>query len=685
MFHEIHKYGAEYRRLKSSLLFGLPYGNALPDQSDTDLEPGCLFFLTTDEGIYKHNGTLWTLVAGGGSGVVIGDGLISGGQVTWVSGLIFDVQAAVYRINGVTYNSPATQITLPASDPTNPRYDLILLNTSSVVDTIQGTPAVSPLQPTSDPATELGLAYVHIAAAATVPTGISNITIYNENTEWTGTGDYTGLNFNYATNPFSGSKSTFVTSGTGVKFIKYANASTVNASDYTTLKFYIRLGASVANGTNITVYLYNGNAAVSSGVNLGTSHGLVKTTINTWQVITVPLSNFTFSNNAFDGLMFRTTQTIGQFQLDNILLQNGVSTVPGNGVNSFNSRTGNVIPLPGDYPPAFIGAEAVANKGVVGGYASLDGSGKVPSSQLPSYVDDVLEFANLAAFPVTGTASIIYIALDTNNTYRWTGATYVQVGGSSVAAASETVAGVLEIATQAEVTTGTDDTRAVSPLKLETRLSTLPGGAVKATASELNTGTDDAKFATALALEDSKYVNQNDSKNYTVASGTDTYVATLTPAITAYTAGQRLNIKFTNANTGAATLNLNGLGATAIKKDGAGTALAAADITAGRVVSLVYDGTNFQTIGAAAAGGGGGGTWGSITGTLSSQTDLQTALDAKADNVLSAGYAAAAGTVAIGDALEVAVEKLAGNAAATDIFINQQIASIAGNYSQSII
>ena len=71
--------------------------------------------------------------------------------------------------------------------------------------------------------------------------------------------------------------------------------------------------------------------------------------------------------------------------------------------------------------------ENSANKGAVNGYASLDGSGLVPSSQLPSYVDDVLEYANLASFPTTGTTGKIYVALDTNKIYRWSGSTYIEV------------------------------------------------------------------------------------------------------------------------------------------------------------------------------------------------------------------------------------------------------------------
>ena len=54
--------------------------------------------------------------------------------------------------------------------------------------------------------------------------------------------------------------------------------------------------------------------------------------------------------------------------------------------------------------------------------------GVVPANQLPSYVDDVLEFANLASFPVTGESGKVYVAIDTNKTYRWSGSTYVQIG-----------------------------------------------------------------------------------------------------------------------------------------------------------------------------------------------------------------------------------------------------------------
>jgi hypothetical protein len=56
--------------------------------------------------------------------------------------------------------------------------------------------------------------------------------------------------------------------------------------------------------------------------------------------------------------------------------------------------------------------------------------GLVPSGYLPSYVDDVLEYANLAGFPGTGTTGKIYVDLATNKTYRWSGSVYVEISSS---------------------------------------------------------------------------------------------------------------------------------------------------------------------------------------------------------------------------------------------------------------
>ena len=123
--------------------------------------------------------------------------------------------------------------------------------------------------------------------------------------------------------------------------------------------------------------------------------------------------------------------------------------------------------------------------GAASGVASLGSDGKVPSAQLPSFVDDVVD-----AYIVSGATALsagwlsktqggtaltpetdkIYVIVESgsayeNKTYRWSGSTYVEISASP-GQATESTAGIAEIATQAETNTGTDDQRIVTPKKL---------------------------------------------------------------------------------------------------------------------------------------------------------------------------------------------------------------------------
>lgn len=128
--------------------------------------------------------------------------------------------------------------------------------------------------------------------------------------------------------------------------------------------------------------------------------------------------------------------------------------------------------------------------GVANGVAGLGADGKVPSAQLPSFVDDVVD-----AYIVSGATALsagwlsltsggtaltpetdkIYVIVEpgtqyTNKTYRWSGSTYVEISAAP-GQATESTAGIAAIATQVEVTTGTNDTKIVTPLKLATAMA----------------------------------------------------------------------------------------------------------------------------------------------------------------------------------------------------------------------
>lgn len=155
--------------------------------------------------------------------------------------------------------------------------------------------------------------------------------------------------------------------------------------------------------------------------------------------------------------------------------------------------------------------------GAANGVASLDGDGKVPAAQLPSYVDDVVDayiVSGATAFSagwlsatsggsaLTPETGKIYVVLSAgeylNKTYRWSGSTYVEIS-SSPAQATESTAGIAAIATQAECTTGTNNTKIVTPLKLAiytsgmAKKSTYTNGALTASSGVCTWTISDAK------------------------------------------------------------------------------------------------------------------------------------------------------------------------------------------------
>lgn len=109
------------------------------------------------------------------------------------------------------------------------------------------------------------------------------------------------------------------------------------------------------------------------------------------------------------------------------------------GLNQATARTSlglNQVAWTGNYgdlanrPDLSIYATSSSIATSLAGKADLDGTGKVPAAQLPSYVDDVLEFATLASFPATGETGKLYVSLATNRQYRWSGSVYIEINPS---------------------------------------------------------------------------------------------------------------------------------------------------------------------------------------------------------------------------------------------------------------
>ena len=126
--------------------------------------------------------------------------------------------------------------------------------------------------------------------------------------------------------------------------------------------------------------------------------------------------------------------------------------------------------------------------------------------------------------------------------------------------------------------------------------ATVAGRVEIATTAQSLAGTDTGETGALLSALPSDIAKNTQSSVFTYAAsttGSDTYLASLVPALTAYATGMQIRITFTTANTGACSINLNSLGAKNIKTL-AGNDPADGHIAAASIHTLVYDGTNFQ-------------------------------------------------------------------------------------------
>ena len=160
--------------------------------------------------------------------------------------------------------------------------------------------------------------------------------------------------------------------------------------------------------------------------------------------------------------------------------------------------------------------EQISRKNANNGYAGLDAAGKVAVAQLPSYVDDVEEYANFAGFPATGEAGKIYVAIDTGDVYRWAGSAYVQINDAVTSADQAT-----KLATARDIIltgpiTGTASFDGTANASITTSLNI----SSKST-SDLSEGSNlyytDARFDTRLASKNTANLSEGTNLYYTDA------------------------------------------------------------------------------------------------------------------------------------------------------------------------
>jgi hypothetical protein len=201
--------------------------------------------------------------------------------------------------------------------------------------------------------------------------------------------------------------------------------------------------ANTATNASTADYAVSANTATSA-TNASTSD-YAKNTINT-----IERNGLTFTATRNDGSSFtfsqqdnNTTYAAGTDLTLNSGTFNHSTSVTAGTAGTSSATSGSTLAVPyvtynnrghitatGTHTHTVTGFIASSLKGANNGVAELGSDGKVPTSQLPSYVDDVLEYDDLSKFPATGEAGKIYVAKDTNKTYRWSGTTYVEISPS---------------------------------------------------------------------------------------------------------------------------------------------------------------------------------------------------------------------------------------------------------------
>lgn len=249
---------------------------------------------------------------------------ITGGVVTWISGLTFHVTAADYYIDGVHYTSPATDITLDAADGTNPRLDVLAVTSAGTVVKITGTAGATPAEPQVDYFTQLKLTSILLNAGATTPVGIIENVIYDEGVEWAGTSQGTiAVNFlSSAITPFKNSFEVSTDTYSDQSGIMFSNNVPVGINNNKTLNLHLYSTEAFTGSDDIKVQFLKNGVAVSDVRSLPFS----KSTVNLWQYVSFLLTDFTFTSTDFNQVkfIFTGTTTTRSVYWDYILLQDGI-------------------------------------------------------------------------------------------------------------------------------------------------------------------------------------------------------------------------------------------------------------------------------------------------------------------------------------------------------------------------
>lgn len=263
--------------------------------------------------------------------------IISGGASWSGTGYVFDVSALTYWFDGVLLGpTTPTQITLDAADPTNDRFDAIVVDELGVISKITGTASANPVFP-AIPDTEVFVQYVYVSAGTTTPVLLQDL-MYDENTgptaEWTAsqfdvtTGALGTVNVASTNSPYRGTKCIQATAVNYRRGLKLVRSTATDIQQFAYVQIWYRNDGAALPATKVPYFQFENSAGnpVGSNVNLIT-YGVSRTIVNTWQLIVVPVQafgNITNVKGARIVMYGGTLASTASFSLDFMLLSGGI-------------------------------------------------------------------------------------------------------------------------------------------------------------------------------------------------------------------------------------------------------------------------------------------------------------------------------------------------------------------------
>jgi hypothetical protein len=267
------------------------------------------------------------------------------------------------------------------------------------------------------------------------------------------------------------SKATFRTT-TPVPFLfKTDNAEQFRIANTSSAVNYLQVTGSTSNNA-VVISSQGSDANISINIDpKGTGNTTVTGDLVVTGAITGNASSATKLSTARTiSLAGDVTYTSGSFD--------GSSNVTGNATLASVGTAGTYTKVTTDAKGRVTSGTTLAATDIPNIDASKITSGTIDAARLPSYVDDVVEGANLAAFPATGETGKIYVALDTNKSYRWSGSAYVYITSGAV----DSVAGKTGVVTLVKADVGlgnvdntADSTKAVASAAVLTTARTING------------------------------------------------------------------------------------------------------------------------------------------------------------------------------------------------------------------